>query len=365
MKTLIKNARIISPGIDLPGAAVEIEGTVITAVYPAGSELPAVDKVVDAEGKMLLPGFIDIHSHGAGGCDTCDAKLESLRTIAECKMKEGVTSWLPTTLTLSPKVLENVCATVAEYMKNQEFAKTPGVHLEGPFINPKCCGAQNPAFVRQPDYDEVANLNSIAKVLLVSLAPEMPGAVDFISKASAAGIRCSAGHSAATHEDFNKAKAAGLVHLTHYCNQMSPLHHREIGLVGSGLLDREIKIEIICDTIHLCADMLKTVFKNKETDQMMMITDSLACSWMPDGPRRPRRPAHHREGRRGPPAGIRRPGRQHSQIRPRPEKRTPPDRQAPQRAGQGHLLEPGPIPGTGRPRQDRARLHGGHGPAGR
>ena len=173
-----------------------------------------MDKVVDAEGKMLLPGFIDIHSHGAGGCDTCDAKLESLRTIAECKMKEGVTSWLPTTLTLSPKVLENVCATVAEYMKNQEFAKTPGVHLEGPFINHKCCGAQNPAFVRQPDYDEVANLNSIAKVLLVSLAPEMPGAVDFISKASAAGIRCSAGHSAATHEDFNKAKAAGLVHLT-------------------------------------------------------------------------------------------------------------------------------------------------------
>ena len=77
-------------------------------------------------------------------------------------MKEGVTSWLPTTLTLSPKVLEDVCASVAEYMKNQEFAKTPGVHLEGPFINPKCCGAQNPAFVRQPDYDEVANLNAAA-----------------------------------------------------------------------------------------------------------------------------------------------------------------------------------------------------------
>ena len=253
MKTLIKNARIISPGIDMPGAAVEMEGKTITAVYPAGSELPAADKVVDAEGRMLLPGFIDIHSHGAGGCDTCDAKLESLPSVAE-------------------------------YMKNQEFAKTPGVHLEGPFINPKCCGAQNPAFVRQPDYDEVANLNSIAKVLLVSLAPEMPGAIEFIEKATANGIRCSAGHSAATHEDFNRAKSAGLAHLTHYCNQMSPLHHREIGLVGSGLLDREIKIEIICDTIHLCADMLKTVFKNKDSDQMLMITDSLACSWMPDGP---------------------------------------------------------------------------------
>ena len=76
MKTLIKNARIISPGIDMPGAAVEMEGKIITAVYPAGSELPAADKVVDAEGRMLLPGFIDIHSHGAGGCDTCDAKLD-------------------------------------------------------------------------------------------------------------------------------------------------------------------------------------------------------------------------------------------------------------------------------------------------
>ena len=157
------------------------EGKTITAVYPAGSELPAADKVVDAEGRMLLPGFIDIHSHGAGGCDTCDAKLESLRTIAECKMKEGVTSWLPTTLTLSPKVLEDVCASVAEYMKNQEFAKTPGVHLEGPFINPKCCGAQNPAFVRQPDYDEVANLNAAA----VSLTKkDLENAIKYMDKAN-------------------------------------------------------------------------------------------------------------------------------------------------------------------------------------
>ena len=83
---------------------------------------------------------------------------------------------------------------------------------------------------------------------------------------------------------LEKAKAAGLKHLTHFCNQMSPQHHREIGLVGSGMLDKEIKIEIICDTIHLCADMLNLTFTNKSADQMIMITDSLACSWMPDGP---------------------------------------------------------------------------------
>lgn len=121
-----------------------MEGKTITAVYPAGSELPAADKVVDAEGRMLLPGFIDIHSHGAGGCDTCDAKLESLRTIAECKMKEGVTSWLPTTLTLSPKVLEDVCASVAEYMKNQDPPRLPASTWKGRSSTPNAAARRIP-----------------------------------------------------------------------------------------------------------------------------------------------------------------------------------------------------------------------------
>lgn len=284
MKTLISNAHIISPGIDIIGGSVLIDGTKITTLYHAGDELPKADKIIDAQGQMLMPGFIDIHSHGAGGCDTCDAKLESMNVIAECKMKEGVTSWLPTTLTLPPKTLENICGAIAEYMKAPSFAKTPGVHLEGPFINPKCCGAQNPAYVRTPDFAEVEKLHSIAPVLLVSLAPEMENGFNFIAQASKLGIRCSAGHSNATHADFMKAKAAGLAHLTHYCNQMSALHHREIGLVGSGIVDQEIKIEIICDKIHLCGDMLCTIFTTKPIDQMLMITDSLACSWMPDGP---------------------------------------------------------------------------------
>ena len=284
MTTLIKNAHVISPGIDLCGATVEINGSTITKVLPNGAELPHADHVIDAGGKMLMPGFIDIHSHGAGGHDTCDANLDGLKIIAECKMKEGVTSWLPTTLTLAPNTLIEIQKTVAGYMKTQEFAKTPGVHLEGPYINCKACGAQNPAFVRPADIEEVKKLNSIARVLLVSLAPETEGAFDFIAQASTMGIRCSAGHSMATHEDFKKAKAAGLAHLTHFCNQMSPMHHREIGLVGSGFLDQDIKIEVICDEIHLCGDMLKTIFDNKCISQMLMVTDSLACSWMPDGP---------------------------------------------------------------------------------
>ncbi|MBR5212927.1 MAG: N-acetylglucosamine-6-phosphate deacetylase [Akkermansia sp.] len=283
MKTLITNAHIISPGIDIVGGSVLIDGSKIAAVLTPG-ETAEADKVIDACGNMLMPGFIDIHSHGAGGCDTCDCKVESIRTIADCKMKEGVTTWLPTTLTLGTKTLMDVCEVVKEYAAAPNGSKTPGVHLEGPYINPKQCGAQNPAFVRPADYEEVEMLNNIYPVLLISMAPEMPGAIDFIAKASAAGITCSAGHSAASYADFKKAKAAGLKHLTHFCNQMSPQHHREIGLVGSGMLDKDVKIEIICDKIHLCEDMLKLTFTNKDISQMIMITDSLACSWMPDGP---------------------------------------------------------------------------------
>ncbi len=283
MKTLITNAHIISPGIDVVGGSVLIDGKSITAVLMPG-ETAEADKVIDAGGNMLMPGFIDIHSHGAGGCDTCDCKVDSIRTIADCKMKEGVTTWLPTTLTLGTNTLADVCRCVKEYAESPNGSKTPGVHLEGPYINPRQCGAQNPAFVREADYEEVSMLNDIYPVLLISMAPEMPGAVDFIAKASAAGITCSAGHSAAGYADFLKAKAAGLKHLTHFCNQMSPQHHREIGLVGAGMLDQDILIEVICDKIHLCADMLKLTFQNKNVSQMIMVTDSLACSWMPDGP---------------------------------------------------------------------------------
>lgn len=283
MKTLIKNARIISPGLDLAGAAVEIDGKKITAIFEDGSSLPAADVVIDARGQMLMPGFIDIHSHGAGGFDVCDGSLEGIRTIAQCKLKEGVTTWLPTTLTLAQETLENVCRVVAQYMENQEFVKTPGIHVEGPFVNPKCCGAQNPAFLQKPNFENLMRMHRIAPALLVSIAPEMEGSLDFIRKATAIGIRCSAAHSAATYAQVKEAQAAGLTHLTHFCNQMTPLHHREVGMVGAGFLDRMLKMEHICDCIHLCPDMLRLIYKVADIDKLMMITDSMAASWLPDG----------------------------------------------------------------------------------
>lgn len=278
----IVNCRVISPDLDLQNARVRLEGGRITGVA-AEEGLPLVGEITDAAGRWLVPGFIDIHTHGANGFDTCDGAGERVRGMAEAKLREGVTTFLPTTLTLGEERLVEVMRGVAEYQADMTHAKAPLVHVEGPFINPKCAGAQNPAFVRPPDVAELDRLRAIAPVGIVSLAVEQTGGTAFVAAMKERGITCSLAHTAATLADFTAAKAAGLKHLTHFCNQMTALHHREIGCVGAGLLDDEILIEMICDKIHLCPDMLRLVWKLKPVRQLMIITDSMSASWLPDG----------------------------------------------------------------------------------
>lgn len=283
MTTLIANARIVSPDVDLDQGALLIENDRIAAVIQPGERLPAAAQVIDAEGRMAMPGFIDIHAHGADHRDVCDASLAAIRHIAKRKLQEGVTCWLPTTLTQPQDRLEQVAAECAKYFANQEFCKTPGLHVEGPFINVKNAGAQNPQFVRPPNLAELKALHKIARTLIVSIAPDVDGALEVIRGARELGITSSAAHTSSTSAQVMAAKAAGLTHLTHFGNAMTPLHHREIGVVGTGLLDDEIMIELICDTIHLCPDMLKVVFKVVPIERLMMITDSMAASWIGQG----------------------------------------------------------------------------------
>lgn len=283
MTTLIHNARIISPDLEIPNGSLLIENDRIAAVLEPGAPLPATDERIDAGGRMAMPGFIDIHSHGADHHDVCDASLEAIRHIARRKLQEGVTTWLPTTLTQPQERLEQVAAECAKYFADQEFCKTPGLHVEGPFINLKNAGAQNPQFVRPPNMAELKAIHDIAPALIVSIAPDVEGALEVICQARELGITSSAAHTSATAAQVMAAKAAGLTHLTHFCNQMSPLHHREIGVVGSGLLDDDLMIELICDTIHLCPDMLRVIFKLVPIERLMMITDSMAASWIGNG----------------------------------------------------------------------------------
>ena len=283
MITLIHHARLISPDLDIAEGSLRIvEGKIDEVIEGTPSNMDA-DRVIDAGGRMLMPGFFDIHAHGADRADVCDDSLDALHHIAGCKRREGVTTWLPTTLTQPRKKLSSIAATVATFIAENDLVRCPGMHVEGPFINAEKAGAQNPQFVRPPDWEEIAALHEIAPVSVLSLAPDVPGAIDLIRRANEAGITCSAAHTASSYTQIIEAKAAGLRHLTHYGNAMTPLHHREIGVVGAGLLDDSLRVEFIGDTIHLCPDMLRLMFQCISIDRLMLITDSMAASWIDHG----------------------------------------------------------------------------------
>ena len=280
---LIRNVRMISPDVDYKYANIIIDGETIESIAEKEVNPDNFDDIIEGEGLMALPGFIDEHTHGAVGFDTCDGKYESIDKIAEARLKEGVTMFLPTTLTMPHEVLVAAAKAVAQYRENERWAETPGLHIEGPFINCAYKGAQNPEYIRLPDTNEIKELNDITPVKIVTVAPEVEGALQFISDMREMGIVTSAGHSGATYAEFLAAKAAGLTHLTHFFNQMSPLHHRERGLVGAGFADNDIKIELICDKLHVKPDIIKIVFNTKPVDQIILITDSLLASGLPDG----------------------------------------------------------------------------------
>jgi len=282
MRKLVTNARVVSPGVDLPRAAVLIEDGWITAVIE-GNNLPNTTEKIDAGGLLLMPGFIDMHSHGADGCDVCDDTLESLQHIARRKLQEGVTTWLPTTLTQPKEKLKSIAGKIAQFCTDGGLTRCPGIHVEGPFINKERAGAQNPQFVRPPDFAEIEDLHAIMPVRILSLAPEMPGAIELIRGCRALGITCSAAHTASTAAQIFAACDAGLTHLTHYGNAMTPLHHREIGVIGAGMVEERLMVELITDGIHLSPDMLRLVFTTIPIERLMMITDSVAASWIGEG----------------------------------------------------------------------------------
>ena len=283
MDGLITHADLHTPGQHVEDACIEIQAGRIAAIHESGVGQPDLPALFDAAHRRTLPGFIDIHTHGALGRDLCDGRPGALSTIAKAKIREGVTTFLPTTLTMGRGALATVAEMAAPYMEDPHFAKAPCLHIEGPYINRSCAGAQNPAFVRLPDSEEVRALRDLAPIGIVSMAPEMEGGLAFIEEMTSWNIVTSIAHTAATYAQYRAARRAGATHLTHFCNQMTPLHHREVGIVGAGLLDDEVLIEIICDEVHLCPEMIRLAFKHRSVDQMMLITDSMAASWMADG----------------------------------------------------------------------------------
>ena len=278
---ILKNAQLISPGLTEECGFVQIDNGSITQVGRV-SELPDGSEGIDLEGNYLLPGFIDIHAHGADGCDVCDASANSLQHIAEKKLAEGVTTWLPTTLTQPKEKLREIVQTIADWADSAPL-RVPGTHLEGPFINREQAGAQNPEFVRPADPAELRELHEIFPACILSLAPELPGGLNLVREARSLGIIASAAHTKASYDEIMEAMGFGLNHLTHYGNAMTGLHHREIGVIGAGLIEDGLKIELIADGVHLAPEMLQLVFEKIKTKRLMLITDSVAASWKEDG----------------------------------------------------------------------------------
>ena len=283
-KTIIRNAHVISPDVDIENAVVVLEGGRIKSVGRKDVKAKAGDTVVDVKGQYLMPGFIDVHTHGALTYDFCDADPQAVFKLAEAKLAEGVTTVLPTTLTVSHEELLVAAKNAKGYVEaGSPFAKVPGIHLEGPFINVKCCGAQNPKFVRRPDIREVKEINKVFPVKQISYAVETEGGAKFAKECIKMGVVPSCGHTGAKLADLMAAYKNGLRHMTHFCNQMTPLHHREIGMVGAGFLVEDLNTEVICDKIHLCPDMLRLIFTRRSLAHVQMITDSLRCSHCKDG----------------------------------------------------------------------------------
>ncbi len=284
----IGNARVVSPGKDYGIAQVAIESGRIVAVGKAASARASGAEYIDGTGLTALPGFVDIHSHGRGGHDFCDASDEAFTAIARGKVQDGVTAFLATGLTRPEPELARLCECAARYRevarRDGTLPELLGVHLEGPFFNPAMAGAQNPDYLKKPDIAMVDRLRELAPILKVSYAPELeaPG-FPFTRALAERGIVASLGHSSADYAVFEGARAAGATHLTHFCNAMMPVHHLRPSMVTGGLLADDVFAEIITDGVHLSEAMIRLILKCKGPDRLMLITDAMSAAGEGDG----------------------------------------------------------------------------------
>lgn len=277
---LLKNAHVVLPDREAKNASVLIAGGKIASL-----ETESADEVIDLSGTILLPGFIDVHIHGAVGIDVMEATPDGLREVSNYLASQGVTSWLPTLVPGSDENYASVAAAVSECLHDGEGARVLGLHYEGPFVNTAQCGALHTEYFKT--YSAPSDLDALPvpdnAVRMITMAPEVTGGVELVRELKRRGWVISIGHTRAGLNVLDQACDAGAHHMTHFMNAMAPLHHRSPGPIAWGLSRDDVTVDLIADGIHLDPFMLRLLLKMKGVNGISLISDAIAATGKGDG----------------------------------------------------------------------------------
>jgi N-acetylglucosamine-6-phosphate deacetylase len=294
---LLHGARVVTPGGVLKDARLLLSGGRVASVtHGAGSRdaertLNLAERTLDLDGLTVYPGFIDIHIHGAVGIDALEADADDLQRVARFLAENGVTAWLPT-LVPAPaddyrRAVEAIGILMREHDERPAAARAVGLHYEGPFVNERQCGALRTAYfrtyARASDLDALPTLDAAGAAHMITLAPEIDGGVELVRELTLRGWVVSIGHTRANVETLERARVAGARHMTHFLNAMSPLHQREPGPVGWGLLRDDVTVDLIADGVHSDLLMLRLVLRCKTPARVSLISDAVAPAGLGDG----------------------------------------------------------------------------------
>ena len=277
---LLQNAELLDDNFNLVRADLAVSGERIARISP---DLPGDG--MDLTGCLIVPGFVDLHLHGCAGADLCDGTREAVARMAGHLITEGITSFCPATMTVSPARIRAALSAAKDCMEHPPAgASVRGVNLEGPYISPRRKGSQKEQFVRLPDWKEFQALNGEygGVIKLVDMAPEREGGMEFIEHVSPF-CRVSLAHSEADYEQAKEAFRRGISHVTHLFNAMTGFHHREPGAVGAVFDDDRVRAELICDGFHIHPAVLRTAFRLLGEDRTVIVSDSMRAAGMPDG----------------------------------------------------------------------------------
>ncbi|HET6979593.1 MAG TPA: N-acetylglucosamine-6-phosphate deacetylase [Pyrinomonadaceae bacterium] len=279
-RLLLKNANVILPDREVRASVLIADGTLA-----AIGEDAAADDEVDLSDCTLLPGFIDVHIHGAVGVDVMEASPRGLGEISTYLATQGITGWLATLVPGSDENYASVSAAVAESMNHSEGAQVLGIHYEGPFVNSTQCGALHTEYFKT--YSGPQDLESLPvpdnAVCMTTMAPEVSGGVDLVRELKRRGWVISIGHTRAGLQVLDDACAAGAHHMTHFMNAMAPLHHRNPGPIAWGLSRDDVTVDLVADGVHLDSFMLRLLMKIKGPNTISLISDAIAAAGKGDG----------------------------------------------------------------------------------